>query len=61
MIPGLKEFLGITEDDLKNEAFLKQKDEVFFLCLNKKGNTFYPGFCRKIHELLDVVEKFEGK
>jgi hypothetical protein len=49
MIPGLKEFLAITEDDLKNEVFLKQKDQVFFLCLNKKGNTFNPGLCRKIH------------
>ena len=60
MIPGLKDFLSITDDDLKQEAFLKKKEEVFFLCLNRKGNTFNQDFTRRINELLDEVQQNVG-
>ena len=60
-IKKIKEYLKITEEDLKKEVFLKKNDKgVFFLVLNKKVNTFNFKFIREIHALLDKVEANEG-
>lgn len=36
----LDTFLGITDEDKKNVAFLKKKDSVLYLIMNKKVNSF---------------------
>ncbi|EAR85087.1 enoyl-CoA hydratase/isomerase (macronuclear) [Tetrahymena thermophila SB210] len=53
--------LNITEEERKQDVFLKKTESgVFFLVLNKKANTLSIPFIRKISELLDTVEENDG-
>ena len=51
----LIESLNITSQELKQPTILKQKDNVFYLLLNTKANTFTRPFIRSIHRQLDTV------
>ena len=55
----LIEELKLTEEQLKEDVILARHpkhEEIFFLLLNKKANTFTPSFSRAIHSKLDIVE-----
>lgn len=53
-LANIKQKLGITEEDLKQDAFLKKTETgVFFLIMNRKINTLNSKFIRLLHELLD--------
>ena len=60
MISEVRKLVELSEQDLKEEVILKNKDGVFFLLLNRKANSFNPAFMRQIHEALDKVEQHEG-
>ncbi|EGR30182.1 hypothetical protein IMG5_138860 [Ichthyophthirius multifiliis] len=58
---NIEKVLKITEEDKKQEAFLKKTETgIHFIILNRKVNSFTLQFIRKINELLDEVEKNEG-
>ena len=46
MLEQVRKFVDVTEEDLKKEVILKQKDSLYFLLLNKKANTFNHKFVR---------------
>ena len=46
MLEEVRKFVDVTDEDLKNQVILKQKEGIFFLLLNKKANTFDKKFMR---------------
>ena len=60
MLEEVRKYVEVTEEDLKNEVILKRKENIYFLLLNKKANTFNHAFMRTLSDRLDEVEKSEG-
>lgn len=60
MLEQVRDFLQLTETELKEEAILKRKDSVFYLVLNRKGNAFNKEFVRAINRQLDIVNECKG-
>lgn len=60
MLAEITKYLPLTEEELKQEVILKKKDNIYFLLLNKKANTFEHSFIRTISKYLDEVEDSEG-
>jgi enoyl-CoA hydratase/carnithine racemase len=51
-------------EQLKEDVILvrhPKHEELYFLLLNKKANTFTSDFVRLIHSKLDIVEETPGK
>jgi enoyl-CoA hydratase/carnithine racemase len=57
MLEQIRDFLGFTAEELKEEVLLKRKDSVFYLVLNRKGNAFNADFLKGINAKLDIVEQ----
>jgi enoyl-CoA hydratase len=60
----LVELLSLTEEDLTHTVILKKHpkhEDLLFLLLNKKANTFTHDFVREIHSNLDIVESNVGR
>ncbi|CAK66631.1 unnamed protein product (macronuclear) [Paramecium tetraurelia] len=59
----LIDLLKLTEEDLKKTVIVKQHpqyEQIFFMILNQKANTFTHKFVREIHEALTSIEQHEG-
>ncbi len=53
--------MEINSEDLKNEAFVKKKENVLFLVMNKKVNSFNPKFIRALTKCIDEIESNHGE
>lgn len=60
MLEEVRKLVEVSEEDLKKQVILKRKDDLFYLLLNKKANTFSHQFVRDINKALDEIEASDG-
>lgn len=60
-IEPIEKFLEVTAEEKKQLTILKKRENVFYLLLNNKLNTFNRTFLREINSRLDEVEANDGE